>query len=224
MDTQRPPVSASAVERRQRRPRLRSLIVAIGAASLLTLGVEEVGSAAPGAIPINDGSFKCLKQMTRVRHFFVDNLLGNREGTIEVAKMGTGTYPPGSGVQLVPGEVMVKQQKGFSAATNDWEFFELDVSKDGSKIRKRGFADVNNRFGGNCFACHVKARKEFDSICELEHGCEGIPITRRMLAAVQKTDERCSDPDKLTDDDKKALDELTEVLKTMKMPSGPPKT
>jgi hypothetical protein len=39
---------------------------------------------------------------------------------------------------------MVKRDKGFNAATRDWEFFELDVSKDGTQIRKRGFADVVN--------------------------------------------------------------------------------
>ena len=45
---------------------------------------------------------------------------------------------------------MVKRDKGFNPATHDWEFFELDVSKDGTQIGKRGFADVVNRFGGNC--------------------------------------------------------------------------
>lgn len=99
--------------------------------------------------------------------------------------------------------------------TNDWEFFELDVSKEGSKIRRRGFADVVNRFGGNCFTCHVKARPEFDFVCENDHGCDPIPITRRMLAALQKTDPRCSKPDLLTEDDQQALKELDGVLKTM---------
>lgn len=46
-------------------------------------------------------------------------------------------YPPGSVIQLIPGEAMVKRSKGFSPATHDWEFFELDVSKDGTDIRRR---------------------------------------------------------------------------------------
>lgn len=110
---------------------------------------------------------------------------------------------------------MVKQQKGFNPATKDWEFFELDVSKEGSKIRKRGFADVNNRFGGNCFACHVKARPKFDFVCETEHGCDPILVTRRMIAALQRTDPRCPQNTAINPDDAKAIEELGEVLKAM---------
>lgn len=194
---------------------------ALAAVSLLALAGGIAGAAQPQPIPVGDGSFKCLQDMTKVRHFYVDNLQGDKAATMAVAKQGKGTYPVGSVVQLIPGEVMVKQPKGFNAATNDWEFFELDVSETGSKIRKRGFVDVVNRFGGNCFACHVKARPEFDLVCEIDHGCDPIPITRRMLAAVQKTDPRCSSPQTLTEDDQKALKELDEVLKTMTMPAAP---
>lgn len=194
---------------------------AMGIAALMTVAVGGADAAQPKAIEVGDSSFKCLKDMVKVRHFYVDNLQGKREATRKVAEKGKGTYPTGSVVQLVPGEVMVKQPKGFNAATNDWEFFELDVSKDGSKIRKRGFADVVNRFGGNCFACHVKARPEFDFVCEIDHGCDPIPITRRMLVALQKTDPRCSAPEPLTGDDQQALKELDEVLKTMFTPAAP---
>ena len=58
----------------------------------------------------------------------------------------------------MPNEVMIKQQKGYSPATRDWEFFWIDVDKNGSKIYTRGFAEVNNRFGLNCFTCHIKAQ------------------------------------------------------------------
>ncbi|HRH90900.1 MAG TPA: hypothetical protein PLW01_03185, partial [Agitococcus sp.] len=95
-------------------------------------------------LTINEKSFKCLSQMTPVRGFFVDSLTGNLADTLAVAKSATGgVYPVGSVVQLVPTEVMVKREQGFSPVTKDWEFFELDVDKQGSKIRKRGFADVN---------------------------------------------------------------------------------
>jgi len=84
-----------------------------------------------------------MTRLTPVRGFFVGNLLGNLKGTLKVARSPDGgVYPPGSVVQLVPTEVMVKQPAGFNAATKDWEFFELDVSKSGSVIRKRGFAEV----------------------------------------------------------------------------------
>ena len=94
-------------------------------------------------------------------------------------------------VQLVPSEVMVKHSKGFSPATKDWEFFELNVSAEGTQIDKRGFVDVVNRFGGNCFACHVKAKPEFDMICETGHGCDPIPLTPQITTLLQNTDPRC---------------------------------
>ena len=62
--------------------------------------------------------------------------------------------------QIMPNEVMVKHDKGFSPATRDWEFFWIDITKEGQKIYTRGFAEVNNRFGLNCFACHVKADRK----------------------------------------------------------------
>ncbi|MGB0494963.1 MAG: hypothetical protein ACPGJI_01310 [Kangiellaceae bacterium] len=141
---------------------------------------------------IDDSSFSCIRDMTRVRSLYVDNLLGNIKETVAVAKSKDGgEYPAGSVVQLVPTEVMVKRKKGFNAATKDWEFFELTVSKDGSKIGKRGFADVVNRFGGNCFACHIKAEPKWDLICETGHGCDPIPLTPDMISVIQKTDPRC---------------------------------
>src|ERR1700688_2009780 len=110
----------------------------------------------PASFPISDKSFKCITQMTHVRHFYVDNLAGNLDGTVKVAQAATGNYPFGSVLQLVPTEVMVKREKGFNATTHDWEFFELDVSPGGSTIRTRGFVEVVNRFGGNCFTCHIR--------------------------------------------------------------------
>jgi hypothetical protein len=146
----------------------------------------------PAKLEITAESFKCLAKMTKVKHFFVDNLLGNVDGTVAVAKSESGgVYPPGSVVQLVPGEVMVKHETGFNAVTHDWEFFELDTTAEGTSIRKRGFADVINRFGGNCFACHVKAKPEYDLICEMGHGCDPIPITREQIAKIQAADPRC---------------------------------
>jgi hypothetical protein len=162
------------------------LIVAIA------IGADSKTKAAPAKVGVAATSFKCLAKMTKVKHFFVDNLLGNVDATVAVAKSETGgVYPPGSVVQLVPGEVMVKHESGFNAVTRDWEFFELDTSAEGTVIRKRGFADVINRFGGNCFGCHVKARPEFDLICESGHGCDPIPITREQIAKIQSADPRC---------------------------------
>ena len=144
-------------------------------------------------IQITEDSFRCLAKMTPVKHFFVDNLLGDLDATVAVANSEEGgVYPPGSVVQLVPTEVMVKRQQGFNAVTKDWEFFELDVSAEGSTIRNRGFADVVNKFGGNCFGCHIQARPEWDLICGKDHGCQPIPVTDEQIVAAQQADPRCS--------------------------------
>lgn len=144
-------------------------------------------------VEVNEETFRCITEMTAVRHFYVDNLLGNLEGTLAVANSEHGgKYPPGSVVQLVPTEVMVKHGEGWNAATRDWEFFELDVSEEGSSIRNRGFVDIINRFGGNCFACHVKAKPKWDLICEKDHGCDPVPLTTEKILELQQTDPRCN--------------------------------
>jgi hypothetical protein len=180
---------------------------------LLTLAVLQAcgGSPAPGEpgtraapgsatellaaardLTVDASSFGCLEDMTRVRHFYVDNLLGEVDATVAVAESTDGgVYPPGSVVQLVPTEAMVKLAPGVSPATRDWEFFELEVTAEGSSISARGFGDVVNRFGGNCLGCHIQAEPQYDLICELDHGCDPIPVTREQIAAVQAADPRC---------------------------------
>lgn len=144
------------------------------------------------AVEVDETSFSCIREMTPVRHFYVDNLLGDIKSTLAAANTPEGAiYPPGSVVQLVPTEVMVKRESGTSPATGDWEFFELEVNENGSTIAKRGFVDVVNRFDGNCFACHVPARDPWDFICESGHGCEPIPIDHKMTGALQRSDPRC---------------------------------
>jgi hypothetical protein len=149
-------------------------------------------------IVVDDDSFKCLTEMTPVRGFFVDNILGDLDGTIEAAESEKDiVYPVGSVVQLVPTEVMIKREAGYNAVTKDWEFFELQVSEAGSKIHVRGAFEVVNKFGGNCFACHIKAKPEFDLICEQSHGCDpillpnGTELSQAMIKGIQKTDPRC---------------------------------
>ena len=170
-------------------------------ATMLTIGLSVAGGSqaadvpAGDAVKVNEGSFRCIRQMVPVRHFYIDNLLGDTAGTIAAANAPKGAvFPPGSVVQLVPTEVMVKREQGFSPGTGDWEFFELEVGESGSKIRTRGFADVNNRFGKNCFACHVPAREPWDFICESGHGCASIPIDHDMTGALQRSDPRCGMP------------------------------
>ena len=188
----------------------------------LTFGLVAVSNAAgPAAIRVTDKSFGCISKLTPVRGFFVGNLEGNLAETLKVATSTTGgAYPPGSVVQLVPTEVMVKQPNGFNELTHDWEFFDLDVSKDGTKIRTRGFAETVNRFGGNCFGCHIKAKPQWDFICETGHGCDPIPLTESMIKAIQRTDPRCPGSDKVSAEDAAALKQLEEVLKPKSPAAG----
>lgn len=175
---------------------------------------SDAAAASPAAAPvlaseaITDASFDCISKLTAVDRFFVGNLNGDLEATLAVARSKTGgVYPAGSIVQLVPGEAMVKRAAGYNAATKDWEFFELDTSPQGTKIRKRGHGDVVNRFGGNCLECHVKAKPEWDLICSTDHGCDPIPINDVMIRALQKTDPRCP-AQALTAEEKKGLEAL----------------
>jgi hypothetical protein len=182
--------------------------------SAISCGVALLLSADLGhAMDIDAKSFRCITKMTPVRQFYLDNLQGNLDATLAAANSTTGAvYPPGSVIQLIPGEAMVKQDNGFNAATHDWEFFELDVSKDGTLIRKRGTVDVVNRFGGNCFGCHVPPAAQWDLVCETGHGCAPLPATRAMTGALQRTDPRCDNPP-ISPEDAEALKQLEQLLK-----------
>jgi hypothetical protein len=113
--------------------------IAIACTALLQLlWASPAGSADAKTDPdggITASSFRCVTKMTKVRHFYVDNLRGDLAATLAAANATAGAvYPPGSVIQLIPGEAMVKRDPGFSALTHDWEFFELDVSKEGTQI------------------------------------------------------------------------------------------
>src|SRR5215468_2758019 len=198
------------------RPVLSVLLALPAAMCLLVAAAQAADNASEPKVKVDDNSFKCITDMTPVRHFYIDNLLGNLEGTVAVATADRGEYPEGSVLQLIPNEVMIKQQKGFSPETHDWEFFYIDVDKNGSKIFRRGFADVNNRLGLNCFACHSQAKPEFDLVCEQDHGCAPIPVTRAMFGALQRTDPRCKNQRPLSLEDAKALKELDEIVSALK--------
>ena len=175
----------------------------------------------PKPLAISEKSFRCMTEMTHIGHFYVDNLVGNLKGTVQVAESTTGgVYPVGSVLQLVPTEVMVKREKGFNAATRDWEFFELDVSPSGSTIRTHGFVEVVNRFGGNCFTCHVRARPEWDLVCDTTHGCDPIPITIAMSGALQRTDPRCKNRGPVSAEDSVALEQLAVIVKALNAASA----
>ncbi len=143
-------------------------------------------------VVVTEASFRCIRNMTAVRDFYVDNLLGNVAATVAVAQSRTGgIYPPGSLVQVNPSLAMVKHLPGRNPDTNDWEFVELDLTAAGATILGRGFADLNMRSGPNCFNCHKAAKQTWDMVCEKTHGCNSIPLTPAMLRGLQNTDPRC---------------------------------
>ena len=125
-----------------------------------TLAAAPAAKAAPNPLEITEASFGCIRDLKAVRGYYVGNLLGDIDATLAAANAPDGAkYPPGSVVQLVPGEAMVKHHPGFDAATNDWEFFELIPSAAGTKINVRGTTNVVNQFGGNCLSCHAIDKK-----------------------------------------------------------------
>ena len=135
--------------------------------------------------------FVSLKAMTPVSGYFIANKLGKLDEAVAVAKNPDGgVYPVGTIIQLVPQEAMVKRAKGWSAATNDWEFFFLDVTADGATIVTRGAEKTVNRFGGNCASCHALAEPKFDFVCEQTHGCDPLPIDRKVIEGIQAADPR----------------------------------
>ena len=144
-------------------------------------------------VKVTEDSFRCIRDMTPVRGFYVDNLLGDVADTLGAANHPFGgKWPPGSVVMRIPTEAMVKHGPGFNPATNDWEFFDLTVKRNSTKIRARGFTNVINQFGGNCLTCHSQAEARWDFVCEQDHGCDSNMIPLVMARALQNSDPRCS--------------------------------
>ncbi|MCV6546654.1 MAG: hypothetical protein OIF56_05120 [Cohaesibacter sp.] len=182
------------------------------AALMTTFTIMPASIGSTEELTITPDTFSCISELTPVRGFFIGNLKGNLDATLAVAKSETGgKYPEGSIIQLIPTEAMVKREAGFNTKTNDWEFFELTVSKQGTEIHRRGFEDVVNRFGGNCFECHERAEEQWDMVCEMEHGCDPISVSRAMSRALQKTDPRCAST-KLTEEEAEALQDFKDMF------------
>ena len=74
---------------------------------------------------------------------------------------------------------------------------------------------MNNRFGLNCFACHVRARTEFAFVCEVDHGCDAIPVTRAMFSALQNTGPRYKGSETVSAEDQASLKQLDTIVKSL---------
>lgn len=139
-----------------------------------------------------ESDFVNLADMTPVRGFFISHPGGKLEEALEVANDPEGgTYPVGTIIQLIPQEAMVKRGAGFDPAANDWEFFELDVSGEGTVIHQRGRGEIESRFGvGSCSSCHAMAGTKFDFVCEDTHGCDPLPVPDDLILGLQDGDPR----------------------------------
>ena len=154
------------------------------------------GSAGPAAAQDFDATaddFECIQDWERVRNIRVTNKVGLLEEALALARdpQPGVEYPIGTIIQLFPGEAMVKRGSDFDPDNNNWEYFELTVSAEGTSINVRGRDEVINMFGGQCFGCHADAR-DFDFICEKGRGCVELPIGDDVITALQAADPRCN--------------------------------
>jgi hypothetical protein len=155
--------------------------------------LPDVGPPPDEDLEMQAEDFDCMLDWSPVRRFYVTNKLGRLDEALAVANDPEGgTYPPGTVIQLVPQEAMVKRRVGWNPTTNDWEFFFLDFAPDGAvSIRTRGAEETVNAFGGNCFECHSKAAPQWDLVCEQDHGCDPLPLSEQVIRNLQQADARC---------------------------------
>lgn len=150
------------------------------------------GGSAAEDLNMTEADFECVLNWTLVNRFRITNKLGHQSEAIAVANSTTGgKYPVGTVIQLIPEEAMVKRRAGFSAETQDWEFFFLGAKDKQTTIKTRGTTDVLNGFGLNCLDCHSKAMPQWNLVCEQTHGCDPLPVTADQIKQAQEADPRC---------------------------------
>ncbi|HEV2750520.1 MAG TPA: hypothetical protein VGV12_08355, partial [Gemmatimonadales bacterium] len=161
-----------------------------GRASMLLVGLSPIAfprsAMAQQDVTVTDSSFGCIRNGAKVRNTYIRNADSVRlRQAIRILRdsVPDQEYPIGTFLQLQPREAMVKHARARFPATNGWEFFALDVSATGTKIRVRGDSVVNFT-GVTCLSCHQPAAK-FDFVCEKGHGCAPIPIDDKKIAALQ---------------------------------------
>ena len=162
-------------------------------------GVGEADSDASTALPPlpeawspQETDFDCLTQGRSVRGFWLSNPLGPEyeDEAVRIAEAGMmEALPPGTIIQLVPQEAMVKLLPGSDAATGDWEYFNLAVDSTGTTILERGGAEVSNS-AGSCLSCHAGA-VDRDFVCEQTGLCAAAAVPRAIVDALVAGDERC---------------------------------
>jgi hypothetical protein len=158
------------------------------------LGLCMAYSAAADDITVTEQTFGCILDWpavrnTRIKHSDPEKL--NEAMRIFADSKPEAAYPVGTILQLVPFEAMVKHPREAFPKTNGWEFFALDVSAAGTKIRDRGDNVINLLQGVTCLSCHEPASR-FDFVCEKGHGCAPLPVDDEKIRELQTADPRCA--------------------------------
>lgn len=156
---------------------------------------EPVQSASVQDVTVSAQTFGCILDWPKVRNTRMKNSDPERlKEAMRIFRDGVPDkeYPVGTILQLVPFEAMVKHPRENFPKTNGWEFFFLDVSREGTKIKDRGESVVNLSQGITCLSCH-KAATRFDFVCEKRHGCAPIPFDDLKIIELQNADPRCTD-------------------------------
>jgi hypothetical protein len=146
----------------------------------------------PESFSMTEDDFRCITDYAAVRGFFIGNELGRLDEAIATAEAGFATeVPPGTVIQLIPQEAMVKGLPGSSPETDDWEFFILNPTADGTVITDRGFTEISN-VAGTCWSCHAGA-SERDGVCEQTGLCADAALPRAIIDSLVASDARCAD-------------------------------
>ncbi len=158
------------------------------------LGLPMPNDASADDPAISEATFGCILDWPKVRNTrfkHADPQKLKEAMTIFRESVPDKKYPVGTILQLVPFEAMVKHPHEKFPKTNGWEFFFLEVSKEGTIIKDRGDNVVNGSQGVECLSCHQPAAK-YDFVCEKGHGCAPIPFDDQKIAEIQKSDARCT--------------------------------
>ena len=158
-----------------------------------TLGLAMASSLYAETVTVSESSFSCITDWTKVRNTYIKHADPEKlKEAVRIFKNSVADkeYPVGTFLQLLPGEAMVKHQRQKFPETNGWEFFDLDLSAQGTKIKTRGDNVVNFQ-GVTCFSCHQPAVK-YDFVCEKGHGCAPVPLDDAKIAELQAADPRCN--------------------------------
>jgi hypothetical protein len=160
---------------------------------MIVMGISMACSAYAKDVTVSENDFTCIRDGHKIRNTYIRH--ADPEKLKEAMRIFQDSvpdkeYPVGTFMQLVPFEVMVKHPPAKFPNSNGWEFFALDLSESGTKIRDRGDKVVNLSLGLPCLSCHQPAAK-FDFVCEKNHGCAPLPFDDKKIAEIQGTDPRC---------------------------------